>query len=264
VPHIVRSAKGGAAPVSEACHEELVETLRRHQEEGASISALYAQGKNVIAASDGASRWAQKATSYIYYVDDILEAFPSARLVFLLRNPVDIAASLKRRGEWHRVLRMIWGWNVGIRIAQRWSDDERVRLVRYEDLVRTPEPELCAVCTFAGLTFDDAMLDVPHVNRSETPFNTDSDTTGINDSRVHYYRDVLSPEEEAVVRHWVDGENFRAAYPDFPVPRDYSTVGQLRHATQAIGGLVRTLASDHGGKLFRHPRHVVDRIRRRL
>jgi len=264
VPHIVRSAIGDAAPVPEALHEELVGALRRHHEKGASIPALYDQGKNIIAASDGARRWAQKATSYIYYVDDILEAFPSARLVFLLRNPVDIAASLKRRGGWNRVLRMIWGWNVGIRIAQRWRDDERVRLVRYEDLVRTPGPELRAVCAFADLTFDDTLLDVPHVNRSETPYNTNSDTRGINDSRVHYYQDVLSPEEEAVVRHWVDREKFRTAYPDFPVPRSHSTAGKIKHTSLAIGGLVQTLASDHGGKLFRDPRHVLDRIRRRL
>jgi hypothetical protein len=41
----------------------------------ASALDLYRQGMEHLAAQHGKTRWAQKATSYIFYVDEILDAF---------------------------------------------------------------------------------------------------------------------------------------------------------------------------------------------
>jgi hypothetical protein len=257
-------ADGADPPLPDASRNELLRVLRTQSPSEASVLQLYACGKEQVAASEGADRWVQKATSYVFHVDDILQALPSARLIFLLRNPLDLGASLKRRGGWHRVLRMVWGWNRGVRLAHRWEEDERVLLVRYEDLVRRSESVLREVCSFAGISFDEALLRVPHVNRSETPYNTDSSSTGLDDSRVYYYNDVLSPEEESVVRTWVDADRLTAAYPDLPEPREHGRVQQMGLTVRAVTGLVQTLAADHASTLVQNPKHVLDRIRRRL
>ncbi|MCS4194420.1 hypothetical protein GGP50_002646 [Salinibacter ruber] len=225
---------------------------------------LYRRGKQKITEANLANRWVQKATSYAFYVDDILEALPSSRMIFLLRNPLDLGASLKRRGGWHRVLRMVWGWNRSVSLSHRWRDNERVQLVKYEDLVRRPESLLRKVCAFAELNFDEALLEVPHVNRSETPYNSNSSATGLDDSRVYYYRDVLSPEEEAVVRAWVNTDRLQSAYPDLPAPREHGAARRIRLMIQAMGGLVQTLAADHASTLMQNPGHVLDRVRRRI
>jgi hypothetical protein len=52
------------------------------------------------------------------------------------------------------------------------------------------------ICAFIDIPFDPSITQVAHVNRSETPYNASSETQGINASRVFYYRDVLSAEEE--------------------------------------------------------------------
>lgn len=265
LPAVVREVGGGADPsLPVSRRDELLQTLRKNETAGQSIVETYARGKRLVAQAEGAFRWVQKATSYVFYVDDILQSLPSSRLIFLIRNPLDLGASLKKRESWHRVLRMVWGWNRGVRLAHRWSDDRRVQLVRYEDLVRQPESCLRDVCSFAGLTFDEALLKVPHVNRSETPYNTDSSATGLNDSRVYYFRDVLSPEEEAVVRAWADTDRLRSTYPDLPEPRKHRAVHQIGLTVQAVGGLVRTLVADHASTLAQNPGHVLDRIRRRV
>ncbi len=265
VPRVVREIANGAdPPLPPDVREALTRFLRGQHGPEASVPELYVHGKEKVAASEGADRWVQKATSYVFHVDDILRALPSARLIFLLRNPLDLGASLKRRDGWYRVLRMIWGWNRGVRLAHRWGDDERVQLVRYEDLVRESESVLREVCSFAGLTFDEALLKVPHVNRSETPYNTDSSATGLDDSRVYYYRDVLSPEEEAVVRTWADTDRLRSAYPDLPDSREHRSARQIGLTVQAVGGLVQTLATDHAATLIQNPGYVLDRVRRRI
>lgn len=265
VPRVAAEVAGGAdPPLSAEVRKELTRFLHRERGGETTVSDLYSRGKERVAASEGADRWVQKATSYVFHVDDILRALSASRLIFLLRNPLDLGASLKRRDNWHRVLRMIWGWNRGVRLAHRWGDEERVLLVRYEDLVRRPEALLREVCSFAGLSFDEALLEVPHVNRSETPYNTDSAETGLDDSRVYYYRDVLSPEEEAVVRTWADTDRLRSAYPDLPQPRKHGAVGKVGLTVQAVGGLIQTLATDHAATLIQNPGHVLDRVRRRI
>lgn len=206
----------------------------------------------------------QKATSYVFYVEDILRALPDARLVFLLRNPLDLAASLKRRGEGKRLLRMIWGWNEGLRIARTWADDRRVLLLCYEDLVQRPEKHLREVCSFVDLPFDGSLLEVPHVNRSETPYNQDGDEKGLNASRVQYYAEVLSPEEEAVVRHWAESGPLQSIYPDLPAPREAGVGRTLGTTVWALGQTLQTLAADHASALLENPGHVLDRIRRRI
>jgi hypothetical protein len=239
----------------------------RQIERKAKADELYQRGMQWLTRWHESKRWAQKATSYVFYVAAVLEAIPEARLLFLARNPLDIAASLKRRGEWQRALRMVWGWNRGTAAAVKWTkaDPERVRLFRYEDLVQAPRETMREICSFADLEFKDDLLEVPHVNRSETPYNQESDTAGINASRVHYYSDVLSPEEEATVRAWTSTELLERCYPDLPTARaSYDTTARVLTTVQALGAGAQTILVDHAGSLVSKSRHVFDRIRRRL
>jgi len=174
-----------------------------------SAQSLYARGMAHLASQHGATRWAQKATSYVFHVDAILDAFPQARLVFLARNPLDLAASTNRRNaSGAKLLCMVWGWNRGMRLAREHQQayPERFLLVRYEDLTRQPRAVLERIFDFADLAFDPAYLQVDHVNRSETPYNDASRQCGINASRVFYLARVLLRP-----RAFGDGRTVRAA-----------------------------------------------------
>jgi hypothetical protein len=81
---------------------------------------------------------------------------------------------------------------------------------------------------------------------------------------VYYYNDVLSPEEEAVVRAWIDTDRLQSAYPDLPEPRKHGIIQQIGPTAQAVGGLAQTLFADHASTLVQNPKHVFDRIRRRV
>jgi hypothetical protein len=161
---------------------------------------------------------------------------------------------------------MVWGWNRGTATAVQWTDTdpERVKVVRYEDLVRVPQETMREICSFVDIEFEDDLLEIPHVNRSETPYNQESDTSGINASRVHYYSEVLTPEEETVVRTWSDDELLARCYSDLPTARECGAIPRILTASQALLGSARTLLMDHVGILASEPRHVFDRIHRRI
>jgi hypothetical protein len=237
----------------------------------ASAAQLYALGMQRIAELKGAGRWSQKATSYIFYVPRILEVFPHAKLVFLMRNPYDLLASLSRRSASQAlgldpgsVVRQLLGWNRGVKLALSYAREYQRNLlvVRYEDLATKPMATLPLVFHFAGLEFDPSYLDIPHVNRSETPYNLDGETAGINGGRVHYFRQVLSRRDQRVVRGMISKDLLRQLYPELCAGGsepwfsfDAASV-RMRGAAAVIREQISLVRQD--------PKHAINRIWRRV
>ena len=126
-PHrVAREMSGGDLALEDVLHY-----IRQRVEDRPQPLDQYLAGKRGIAEQHGATRWVQKATSYVFHASDILERLPRAQFLFLSRNPLDLAASLKRRGAKVRWGRMVWGWNRGTRkahlIKRRYPKKLRVR-----------------------------------------------------------------------------------------------------------------------------------------
>src|SRR5690606_895522 len=106
------------------------------------LRSLYAPATREL----GARRWGFKEVQHDAEVADFLtRLFPRGRVILLVRNPVDVIASMRSRSWYHSdgggphgVLK-VWSRNV-----QSFLDAGRSHLlVRYEDLVARPE----ATCT---------------------------------------------------------------------------------------------------------------------
>lgn len=263
VDAVVRRLRLDGAPVPASTESALRATLTVSAEAGASTDALFEQGADVILKAEGSTRWVQKATSYVFHVDRILTTFPDAYLVFLVRNPLDVAASLKRRGNGGDLFRMAWGWRsgVGLAFAHQRSHPDRFRVVRYEDLVQSPEAVVRDVCAFVGLPYSDEAVDVAHVNRAEDKYALTSERRGITASRVFHYGSILGTGEAAAVRQ-VAGGLLDEAYPELVGPAP--TVRVRARGLLYVGlGAVR-LAGSQARQIASGPAATLGRIRRRL
>ncbi len=264
---VVREIAHGADPV---LGKELQRTIRSYLRDAVDCQAseeLYAKGKAFLAAQNGAERWVQKATSYVFHTERILEAFPDAKLLFLVRNPLDLAASVHRRGYfWNHIARTVWGWNAGGRRALRWAEERpsAFQIYRYEDIVRQPEKELRRITDFCGLSFSSSCLEVPHVNPSENPYAQASDETGATTSRVFYYPDVLSPVNEMAVRTLVDEDRLFSLYPDLPDPQGTFGWKSRQRAGVLVGASLLAATRQHARMLLQDPGHTVRRLKKRL
>src|SRR3712207_3477223 len=110
------------------------------------------------AAKFGKRRWGDKTPHYVHHVGRLLEIWPAARFVVLVRDGRDVALSLRRvpfgpnnawaAGQW---------WARGIRAGRLAERDHpgSVTTVRYEDLVREPAVHVARVCRFLGLRYAD-------------------------------------------------------------------------------------------------------------
>jgi len=112
----------------------------------------------------GRARWAEKTPLNIRHARWILERWPEARIIHVVRDGRDVVCSLRTHAErrwvdggWVKVPppeRPVADWarrwvaDTGAGLALR--TDPRVLTVRYEDLARTPETEIARVLAFLG------------------------------------------------------------------------------------------------------------------
>ena len=117
------------------------------------------------AAHYGKPRWGDKRPLYLNHLPTILELFPDAQIIHIVRDGRDCVASLKRMPWWKTgssaaISRWVQSMNMGQR-AQRTLRDDQYFEFRYEDLVADPRPILERMCEFLGEEFDEVMLE-PH------------------------------------------------------------------------------------------------------
>lgn len=122
----------------------------------------------------------EKTPSHLYHVPELLRWFPGAKVVHTFRDPRGIFASeLRRRrkdpgaavyrhlGRFRPLLtgfvlfQVSYVWLRAARLHLRYQRryPERYQLVRFEDLVASPEPTIRAICERLGIDFDSRMLD---------------------------------------------------------------------------------------------------------
>lgn len=256
---------------------------------------IYRAAMDALVARRGERQWAQKATSYIFYAEDLLKSFPGSRVIYLLRNPWDLAASKKRRNpSSDRSFGLSLSWAKGIRMAPQLEQayPDRFKLVRYEDLVTTPHEAVQALCDWLGEPFSEHLLDVPHVNPSENKVHAgghygrqllleesardsaakelsgEEAPRGLNRSKMYQYQDRLDAYEIARIdqfltlfraRHLV-----RRYYPDLPHQLGSYPLGARIRASVGLPLTPVRFALKYLTQIKRGPRYLISRSMRRF
>jgi hypothetical protein len=172
------------------------------------------------AARFGKARWGDKTPHYVHHVDRLLEIWPDARFVVLVRDGRDVAVSLRSMpfGPNNAWAAAQW-WARGIRAGE---DAQRrhpgsVMTVRYEDLAQDPPTHVPPICEFLGLHYSEEMLALEKADRSrivadqKSWFPTLFD--GINTRAVARWQREMSTREQAVFAALAAPELARFGYP---------------------------------------------------
>ena len=162
-------------------------------------------------------RLGEKSPAHLVYVGQLLEMFPDAQAITIIRDARDVAFS-QEQSLGRNTLRAALGWRRDQRRHAAYAKTlppDRYTSVRYEDLVRRPEQELRRLCSFLDEPFTEAMLQ-PH-RRSETGFaaaETHKAMTlePITATRIGRFRAQLSPSKIALVEAVTGTELRRNGY----------------------------------------------------
>lgn len=144
-----------------------------------------------------------KTPRYYFIVDEILELFPRAKIIFLLRNPLAVLASIlelwKAQG-WDIVELFSTNARHDLLTAPRLITDAlgrhstQVEVIRYEQLVETPEREVKRLCASIGIPYSEAML-------TYNPDRAMSKKTFGDGTRVHLHQRPVGDYVDAWMRN---------------------------------------------------------------
>jgi len=147
----------------------------------------------------------EQTPNYVYYLPEILEAFPKARVVNIVRDPRDVLLSQKKRWRryYHRpreitrtdALRLwmnyhpitaSWLWRAAVKQALLFEGHPRVYSVRFEDILEDPERAVEDICSFIGITYQPEMLNIPM--RGSSLVSDRQDQEGIDKARTGHWQ----------------------------------------------------------------------------
>ena len=163
----------------------------------------------------GRQRWAEKTPHDVRFLGFILEHFPKAKFIHMIRDGRDVVCSIRT----HPKYRFINGKKVATGIRKpiepcidawvretgegmEWRGHPNYFEVRYEELVNTPETQLRKLCEFIGEPWDPAMLDYHKetgASRDTTNFiANEAATQPLSTQAIERWRNDLTPGELAL------------------------------------------------------------------
>jgi len=186
-----------------------------------SIYGLFLNGMQQVTKAEKKQYWVLKATSYIFYAEEILNNCPNVKLIYIMRNPLDLTASTKKRstGNSDWLISTNLAWRQGVAIAQQLQDKypSRFLIVQYENLVRETTT-FKKISDFLGVELSSDYNDMPVVNTSDQPYKT-TQQKGLKTNRVFYFSQILSSSEIALASRLAGGADFiQQHYPEIDIP----------------------------------------------
>jgi len=175
--------------------------------------------------ASGKSRWGCKSTFMIHCAERVLETFPGARFLWLVRDPRDVAVSSRKSvfSPYHPYLTArLWAEQQRLGLALEAEHPEETLRVRYEDLLAAPEDELKRVCAFLDESWSPRLLtffDTPNARKSARLSSDWSNTARpILTGNTRKYRKELDDDEvwmvEAVARAEMEALDYPLEYPE--------------------------------------------------
>jgi hypothetical protein len=116
-----------------------------------SFADVVARVYDAFARREGKPRWGDKTPHYVAEIPLLLELFPSARVVHVIRDGRDVALSWIRAPFGPGTVYAAAGaWTRYVSAGRRHHGDARYGEVRYEDLLRDPRATMAVLCEFVG------------------------------------------------------------------------------------------------------------------
>ncbi len=188
--------------------KDLSEFMEKAQEIVANIQdkvitpiEVYESFLEYTTAEYGKSIPCEQTPGYVFYLPEILDLFPEAKIIAMIRDPRDVLVSRKKKWRqfslrtdpvpFNRTLRT-WAhyhpvsssylWKSAVKAAQPYVDSGQVLQVRFEDVLQNPDETLQMICDFIGISFDENMLKVPIMGSSFVKHSPEK--VGIDNSRT--------------------------------------------------------------------------------
>jgi hypothetical protein len=172
------------------------------------LKTIFTSIMQVLASTMNKPRWVEKTPTHYKYLHLLLDWYPQARIIWMLRDPRAVVTSTIDR--WHNktVEDCAAKWSESVlSFQEQWSEDERVQIVKYEELVLNTELQMRKLCDFLGEEFFPEMLGDRTKIAERVILSDAGPNKGANrlanqsptSERIDRWRSQLSPAQIAMV-----------------------------------------------------------------
>jgi Sulfotransferase family len=201
-----------------------VDELRRRATEIGGGDAYFEAYCRLGADVRGKAIWGEKTPRHVFRIEEMLAAYPEAKIIALVRDPraviasyrnlharalvdparkVVVARDLERARKSYNIVLATLLWRGAVRAAAQAQDaygSNRVYVLRYEAVALEPRRALSELAEWLGLPFEEGMLEVSANASSYAPRQG---RKGITSEPVDRWRKTLSRHEVAVIEAYV-------------------------------------------------------------
>ena len=216
----------------EKFRDHFLQAMQDPARSGDDLLALMAESFAVVQGQDvnALSWWLEKTPANRWCVDDIRTVFPHGRIILTMRDPRAVAAAIIQRAKkksdpGFSMYLCVKFWLQTARLAWRDRNSPDVLVVRFEDLLRTPDQSMRRVCSFLGVEYTDC-LSSP--TKAGVPWKGNSTGgpgfQGIDTTPIDRWKTVLEPTELAFIERLAAPWMERFDYPPICSQRTLSDV----------------------------------------
>ena len=164
-------------------HLRLTQFLITEEEWHAHLRDLFLWLHVRRAAQLGKTRWVDKSPSYALITNFLDTLFPNCQIIHVIRDPRDVTDSWRRRWGLRSAFRATRLWPLHVQRARQFGADhpDRYFEIRYEELVRSPEPVMRDLIEWLEEPWDDRVLQFqpgPPAGRRPGQKRTQEERTG--------------------------------------------------------------------------------------
>jgi len=205
-------------------------------------------------------------TSYTFHADTILESLPKARRILLLRNPLDIASSLRTRASAAAWLGMCLEWRQSVYRFETLLQQhlKRILLITHEQPCLDPTASIRRIRALSRIRFNPEMLRVGLVNTAEEPYRTASVASGISMAKLVVFQSQPSHSQQSSVLELFSRSLVYRYYPDLATIPPLNRTKRLQLLVPILLTGVANMLADLQRRLMAKPYVTVTRSWQRL
>jgi len=165
-----------------------------------------------------AHMWGDQSPLHTLYLPYIKRVFPNASYLHLLRDGRDVVSSSLEHYGSDTLFEAVLRWKTSLKRIDRFQKTlapEQYIEVRYENLVREPEPTLRRVCEFIGIDYSSLMLEywnLPSTIEHRYKAHHQNLAKPVFDSSIGKWRERLTKQEQDYVMRNMAAELQKLGY----------------------------------------------------
>jgi len=190
------------------------------------------------AKGEGKARWGDKTPYYVFHINTLLEMFPDAQFIHIIRDGRDCALSMEDRKKDFRIFNYYMSgkyWqsfvDSGNRAAKGLSSDV-ITEIQYEELLSEPEKVVANLCEFLGEEYSESVIDF---KKSGEAGKTPLLQKPIQANNSNKWRDRMTQRNirlfEAAAAETLDNNGYSVETSPEPLPKLLEVIYRIHDAT---------------------------------